>query len=221
MAIVKGWEVAAVYSDEGLSGTLDASKRPGLKSLLQASCAGDVQAVIVLSLDRLARKTLLVLDIVGRLDGCGVELVSVKESLDTSTPSGRFALTMFAAIAQLERDTIVARTTDGRNERGRIDGERGGTMPLGYERVRDTNGRAIGVGVVDSDAATVRAIFAQRAGGASLRAIADKLNTDGIKPRRGAKWYASSVREVLDNRDCYRGGQRWVSTETWPVILTD
>ena len=122
MAIVKGWEVAAVYSDEGLSGTLDAGRRPGLAALLAAACSGDVQAVIVLSLDRLARKTLLVLDLVGKLDGCGVELVSVKESLDTSSPSGRFALTMFAAIAQLERDTIVARTRDGRNARGKIDG---------------------------------------------------------------------------------------------------
>ena len=68
MAIVKGWEFAAVYSYEGLSGTLDAGRRPGLAALLAAACSGEVQAVIVLSLDRLARKTLLVLDLVDRLD---------------------------------------------------------------------------------------------------------------------------------------------------------
>lgn len=219
MAIVKGWNVSAVYSDEGLSGTLDAGKRPGLKALLQAACAGDVQAVIVLSLDRLARKTLLVLDLVGRLDECGVELVSVKESLDTSTPSGRFALTMFAAIAQLERDTIVARTTDGRNARGKIDGERGGSVPMGYRRERDDTGKVVGLVVVDAEAQTVRAIFAQRAGGASLRTIAAYLNDNGIPARKGGQWYASAVKEVLSNEQEYRGGRRGASDETWPVIL--
>ena len=221
MAIVKGWEVAAVYSDEGLSGTLDAGRRPGLAALLAAACSGEVQAVIVLSLDRLARKTLLVLDLVGKLDGCGVELVSVKESLDTSSPSGRFALTMFAAIAQLERDTIVARTTDGRNARGKIDGEMGGAVPLGYLRERDDKGKAAGVVVVESEAETVRTIFSQRAGGASLRAIAQTLNEQEIPARKGGKWYASAVKEVLSNEAEYRGGKRGASDETWPAILAD
>ena len=219
MAIVKGWEVAAVYSDEGLSGTLDAGRRPGLAALLAAACSGDVQAVIVLSLDRLARKTLLVLDLVGKLDGCGVELVSVKESLDTSSPSGRFALTMFAAIAQLERDTIVARTTDGRNARGKIDGEMGGAVPLGYLRERDDKGKAAGVVVVESEAETVRTIFSQRAGGASLRAIAQTLNEQEIPARKGGKWLHTAVKEVLSNEANYRGGNRGTSGETWPAIL--
>lgn len=221
MAIVKGWTVTAVYSDEGLSGTLDATKRPGLAAMLDAACNGEVDAVIVLSLDRLARKTLLVLDIVGRLDGCAVELVSVKESLDTSTPSGRFALTMFAAIAQLERDTIVQRTTDGRNARGAVDGERGGSVPMGYRRERNDTGAAVGVSIVDSEAETVRTIFSLRAGGASLRTIAACLNDDGIPARKGGRWYASAVKEVLSNEAEYRGGRRGASDETWPVILND
>ena len=219
MAIAKGWDVAAVYSDEGLSGTLDASKRPGLTALLDAACSGEVQAVVVLSLDRLARKTLLVLDLVGKLDGCAVELVSVKENLDTSTPSGRFTLTMFAAIGQLERDTIVARTTDGRNARGRIDGERGGSVPLGYRRERDDKGKSAGVVVIDADAETVRAIFAQRTAGASMRTIAATLNDNGIPARKGGKWYASAIKEVLSNEDAYRGGTRGDSDERWPAIL--
>lgn len=77
------------------------------------------------------------------LNELGVELVSCKESLDTSSPAGRFVLTMFAALAQLERDNIVQRTTDGRNQRGRIDGERGGRVPMEYKRVFE-NGKATG-----------------------------------------------------------------------------
>ncbi len=223
MATVKGWTVDRVYSDDGLSGTLDAARRPGLQALLQAACNGEIDAVIVLALDRLARKTTLVLDLVERLDGCGVQLVSVKEQLDTSTPSGRFVLTMFAALAQLERDTIVARTTDGRNQRGKVDGEKGGAVPFGYLRTRDTNGKATGVVVVDSEATIVRRIFALRQGGLALRKIADELNynvgPELLAPRGGKAWYASTVKIILDNQPAYMGGLRGESAEQWPVIL--
>ncbi len=218
LALAKGWHVAEVYTDD-LSGTLDVDERPGLRQMIDAAGSGAIDAVLVFALDRLARKTMLVLSLVAQLDACGVELVSVKESLDTSTPSGRFTLTIFAALAEMERDTIVARTTDGRNQRGQRDGERGGAIPLGYNRIRDGNGRAIGVEVVDPEAAIVRRIFALRSTGAALRAIADELNADSAMPRRGAKWYASTVREVLDNADCYHGGRRGESEETWPAIL--
>ena len=223
MATVKGWTITRVYSDDGLSGTLDVDRRPGLQALLEAACGGEIDAVIVLSLDRLARKTRLVLDLVERLDGCGVQLVSVKEQLDTSTPSGRFVLTMFAALAQLERDTIVARTTDGRNARGKIDGERGGAVPFGYRRVRDTNGKATGVDVVPSEAAIVRRIFALRRGGLALRKIADELNfnlgPELPAPRGGKTWYHTAVKVILDNQPAYMGGLRGESGERWPVIL--
>lgn len=221
MATVKGWDVVSVFSDDGISGTLDAARRPGLQALLTSACGGAIDAVIVLALDRLARKTMLVLSLVEQLDGCGVELVSVKEQLDTSTPSGRFVLTMFAALAQLERDTIVQRTTDGRNQRGIVDGEKGGAVPFGYRRVRDETGKAAGVVVVDSEAETVRRIFALRRDGLALRKIAAELNNgDGrTAPRGGAVWYASTVKIILDNQPVYAGGPRGESSEQWPVIL--
>lgn len=222
MATVKGWEVVAEYCDDGISGTLDADSRPGLTALLDAANAGDVSAVIVLSLDRLGRKTTLVLDLVERLTSAGVEVVSVKEQLDTSTPTGRFVLTMFAALSQLERDTIVQRTTDGRNARGRKDGERGGSVPFGYTRIRNDKGRATGVEVDETAAAVVRDIFTMRDEGLSLRAIAENLNYAMRQidaPRGGRTWYASTVKVILDNEQAYRGGFRGASRETWPCIL--
>ena len=139
MATVKGWAVEPIhiYADEGISGTKDASARPGLAALLAAAEIGNIRAVIVLALDRLGRKTRLVLDLVDTLAASHVQLVSCKESLDTSTPAGAFVLTMFAALAQLERDTIVERTTAGRNARGRKDGEKGGRVPYGYLRTSE------------------------------------------------------------------------------------
>lgn len=213
MAAVKGWEVVSEFVDEGISGTKDATGRPGLAGMLQAVCNGDLNGVIVASLDRLGRSTHVVLDIVEHLTECKAEIVSCKENIDTSTPMGRFVLTVFAALAQLDRENIVQRTTDGRNERGKVDGDRGGRLPMGY--IRTANGPEI----VEAEAEIVRDIFSQRAADATLTTIADNLNSRGISTRRGGNWHASSVSDVLGNEDKYRGGLRGASGLTWPAIL--
>jgi site-specific DNA recombinase len=213
MATVKGWPVAAAFVDEGISGTVDEKERPGLAALIAAAEAGQIKALIVAALDRLGRKTRLVLDLVDKLVAYGVEIVSCKENLDTSTPAGQFVLTIFAGLAQLERDTIVERTTAGRNARGRKDGEKGGRLPLGYYRSEH------GVQVDDAAAAIVQRIFALRWQGQTLTQIADELNRDGVKTGRGRGWHASSVREVLLNEAAYRGSQRGNSLMFWPIVL--
>src|SRR5690348_1039411 len=85
MATVKGWPIPTLYADEGISGTKDATQRPGLMRLLTDACDGQIDAVIILSLDRLGRKTRLVLDLVEELADNGVALISCKESLDTES----------------------------------------------------------------------------------------------------------------------------------------
>lgn len=213
MATVKGWTVTAVYSDEGISGTKTEAERPGLAALLDAVEAGEVDAVIVAALDRLGRKTKIILDLVDRLAARGVLFVSCRESLDTSTAAGQFVLTIFAGLAQLERDQIVERTTAGRNARGRKDGEKGGRLPLGY--VRSDNGPQVDpVGAV-----IARRIFAKRQASLTLQRIADELNEGRILTPRGTIWHPSSVRAVLENEDAYRGGQRNGSPVRWPKIL--
>lgn len=220
-ATAKGWTVVSEYVDAGISGTKDEKDRPGLNDLLLSAQAGDIDAVIILALDRLGRKTALVLDLVERLNNYGVAVVSCKESLDTTTPQGQFVLTMFAALAQLERDTIVERTTSGRDARGRVDGEKGGRIPLGYRRIFE-NGQAVGVEVADDTEApsVVRKIFAMRKQGDSLRAIATYLNEHGYDTGKGGvQWYASSVKQVLDNKAIYAGGPRGASNKQWPALL--
>lgn len=215
MATVKGFAVVAEHVDAGLSGTLAPGARPGLAAVLAAVDAGDVETVIVYALDRLGRRTSIVLDVVDRLRVAGCAVVSCRESLDGTTPAGAFVLTMFAALAQLERDTIVERTTAGRNARGAKDGERGGRVPFGYRRT------AAGL-TVDADAAAiVRRIIAERfRKGGTLESIAERLNADGIPtPRGGQTWRPSSVAVVWANRDAYAGGTRGASAVRWPAIL--
>ena len=219
MATVKGWDVVAEFTDEGISGTKDASQRPGLAALLDAADQRAIDAVIFLALDRLGRTTMIVLDLVDTLTSKGVQVVSVKEQLDTSTPAGRFVLTMFAALAQLERDTIAERTTAGRDARGRVDGEMGGSVPYGYARVRDDKGKATGLDVDPDQSQVVKMIFGLRQSGLTMRQIADALNDDGIASSKGSTWYAPAVKVVLDNRDAYAGGRRGDSPVVWPAIL--
>lgn len=214
MGMVKGLKIGGVYEDAGLSGTLGPKQRPALNQLLNDVKAGKVQMVIIAALDRLGRSTRIILDVVEAITHGGAQLISCRESLDTTTPTGQFMLTIFAALAQLERDQIVKRTTDGRAARGRKDGEKGGSLPLGYRRADG------GVQVDPTGAAVVRRIHTLRAARYALASIAGTLNSEGVPTAHGGRcWYPSSVREVLRNESAYRGARRGDSQTRWPIIL--
>lgn len=85
--------------------------RTELKKMLEYVREGD--RVIVTEYSRLARSTSDLLRIVEELTKKGVQLVSLKESLDTSTPQGKLMLTMFAGLAEFERAVILERQREG------------------------------------------------------------------------------------------------------------
>lgn len=85
--------------------------REGLQQLLDIVREGD--AVIVESISRLGRKTLDILSTIEELTNKGIIFISLKENMDTTTPTGKAMLGMMAVIAQLERDLIVQRTKEG------------------------------------------------------------------------------------------------------------
>ena len=85
--------------------------RPELKRMMTFVREGDT--VIVESISRFARNTRDLLDLVERLTAKSVEFVSKKESIDTTTPSGKFMLTIFGAVAGLEREYILQRQREG------------------------------------------------------------------------------------------------------------
>ena len=69
--------------------------------------------VIVESISRFARNTRDLLELVERLTAKGVEFVSKKEAIDTTMPTGKFMLTVFGAVAELEREYILQRQREG------------------------------------------------------------------------------------------------------------
>lgn len=85
--------------------------REEFKAMMAFVRTGDV--VIVESISRIARNTRDLLSIISDLTEKGVEFVSLKESIDTATPQGRFMLTVFGALAELERENILERQREG------------------------------------------------------------------------------------------------------------
>jgi len=86
-------------------------KRPVLQSLMNKIQKGDT--VVVESISFFARNTKDLLNLVEKLTKKGVEFISLKEHIDTTTPTGRFTLTIFAAVAELERKHILQRQAEG------------------------------------------------------------------------------------------------------------
>lgn len=100
--------VEKVFSDKASGKTAD---RPGLRAMLDFVRQGDV--LYIESISRLGRNVRDLLDIVATLETKGVQLVSAKEQLDTSTPMGRCLLQIMAAMAEMERASLLERQREG------------------------------------------------------------------------------------------------------------
>lgn len=219
-ARVYDYEVVQVYRDEGISGSKGLKYRKGLAAALRDAQEGNIDMIVMASLDRMARKTKLLLDLYDKFENTGCGIVMVKERIDTSTAIGRLMRTVLAAIAEFEVDTTTMRMKGGRLERAKEDGEIGGRLPFGYERKYDDNGKSYVV--VNQEAAeTVSRIFGLRYDGYSMADIAYDLNMDKVPtPQGGKRWYPMTVKIILDNEDYYAGGRRNFTDDMYwiPII---
>lgn len=108
------------FCDEGISGTVPASKRPALTEALKIARKGDV--FVCTAIDRLGRDVIDVLTTVKALQAKGVKVVSIREGFDLSTPAGNMMLTMMAGFAEMEKAIIAERRTAG-IERAKAEGK--------------------------------------------------------------------------------------------------
>ena len=106
--LMKELGVEQVYIDRMSGKNTD---RPELKRMMNYVREGDV--VIVESISRFARNTKDLLELVEQLTEKQVEFISKKEAIDTTTPTGKFMLTVFGAVAELEREYILQRQKEG------------------------------------------------------------------------------------------------------------
>ena len=106
--LMKELGVEQVFIDR-MSGK--SKERPELKRMMNFVREGD--AIIVESISRFARNTRDLLELVEQLAVKNVEFISKKEAIDTTTPTGKFMLTVFGAVAELEREYILQRQKEG------------------------------------------------------------------------------------------------------------
>lgn len=123
--------------------------RPELKRMIAYVRQGDT--VIVESISRFARNTKDLLDLIEQLTAKQVEFVSKKEAIDTTTPTGKFMLTIFGAVAELEREYILQRQQEGiaiAKKQGKCKGRKPITHP-DFDRVV-TSWRAGAISAVEA-----------------------------------------------------------------------
>jgi DNA invertase Pin-like site-specific DNA recombinase len=140
----------------------------------------------------LARSTRDTLDIAERLERAGADLVSLSESIDTTSAAGRMVFRMLAVLAEFERDLVGERTRCAMHAK-RAKGERtSGHLPFGFSLAAD------GVHLVESahEQVILARILELRREGLSLRAIAAELVRLGMKPRSGATWSPKVLRDI-------------------------
>jgi DNA invertase Pin-like site-specific DNA recombinase len=189
-----GWNLQAIYSDEGLSGR-SLRKRVGLDAALSAVCNAR-GVLVVYSLSRLARSTKDCIRIADRLELGQANLVSVTERLDTTTGIGRFFFRLMASLAELESDQVSERVRFAHRqclESGRL---RSRWVPFGWEVVQGTKSLRVN----PAEQAVLDRMEGWRNAGESFASIASRLNALGIPAKRGGAWWAETVKGALGNR---------------------
>jgi DNA invertase Pin-like site-specific DNA recombinase len=100
LAKQRDFNLVSEYIDEGISGTSE--RRPSLDRLIKDARKGLFSIIIIHSIDRLGRSTKHLLNLMDEFRHLNISIISIRESLDFSTPTGQMALTMLSAVAQLE-----------------------------------------------------------------------------------------------------------------------
>ena len=129
--IMCGYQVDRIFSEK-LSGAN--TDRPQLRAMLDYVREGDT-LLYVESISRLGRSTKDLLNIIDTLTEKGVTLVSHKENIDTDTPAGKFMLTVFATLSQLEREQLKQRQREG-IEIAKAQGKYTGRKPIEIDWTR-------------------------------------------------------------------------------------
>lgn len=200
----KGWVLddKFIYKDDGYSGSL--RSRPALNRMLQDARDKKFDILVTWKIDRLYRMMRLLLETMDELGKCGVNYKSVTEPFDT-TAVGNFIFQMFGALAELERNIILIRTTEGKISAAKGGNYVGGNVPYGY-KVMDRK-----LVVLPEEAEIVRKVFvwytqfdyavSNIAGRLTELQVPGKHDHKGAKSKRRANpanfWGQSMIQGIL------------------------
>lgn len=207
------WEMVEVYADNGLSGTRTA-KREAFNRMIADCEAGRIDMIITKSISRFARNTVDCLKYTRKLKELNIAVFFEKENINTLDAKGEVLMTIMAALAQQESESLSANVRLGiqfRNQQGKV--QVNTSWFLGY--AKDESGKLV---IVPEEAEVVRRIYREYLDGASLQQIKRGLEADGIpNGAKHTKWYDTNIRQILTNEK-YIGDALLQKTYTVSVL---
>lgn len=207
------WELAGIYTDDGISGT-NTKKREGFNKMIEDCMAGKIDLIITKSISRFARNTVDCLKYIRMLKEKGVEIKFEKENIRTLDSQGEIMITIMASLAQQESESLSKNVKMGlkfRYQRGKISINH--NWFLGY--TKDDEGNLV---VVPEQAEVVKRIYREYLDGSSMDQIKAGLERDGIKNGAGRKkWGTTNIRQILTNEK-YVGDAMLQKTITVDVL---
>ena len=194
-------ELVKVFKDNGISGGSELENRPGLVELFNyIENDKEIEGVLIFKLDRLARDLYIQEHLIKKLEELNKKLISIKEPhLDSKDPMRKAFRQFMGIVSELEKAFITMRLSGGRINKAQKGGYAGGAIALGYK----TKNKIL---IIDEkQAEIIRMIFKmKRYKRMGLREIARELNEKGVPTARGGKWYAGTIKYILEN-PLYRG----------------
>lgn len=133
----RGWEIVGVYSDKGISGAKGRKDRPEFDRMLTDASRRKFDVVMAFALDRIGRSLSDLLSTLNHLDACKVDLFVDRDTIDTTTPTGKLLFHITGAFAEFEKGMIVQRVNAG------LDRARKAGVTLGRPRLDDSKERAV------------------------------------------------------------------------------
>jgi len=194
-ATLKNIDLLGVIVDPAIKGEIPIHLRPQGRLLVEAIDNGSISCVIVTRLDRAFRSARDCLNKIEEWEKKNIALHILNvagQTIDTSTPMGKFFITIMAGAAELEKNLIKERCSNGREAR-RIEGKVIGGLPFGYDL--DVDGKTL---IPNTHEQSILQIIRDlRADGLTLMAIANELNNRGYVTKKGASWNHGTVANIL------------------------